>query len=235
MAEAAPRPRWTHPPPGKLPRSQRPGAQRWHLLHCTAGAASCSQAEAAIESGTWFDVSAGKVTFRTYALDAWWASLHLELTTKAAYRSNLETHFLPFFGDLRMANILPSHVQAWVNQALEGGHTPPRVVKYLVVLHGIFKQAVRDRFIPFDPAAETKLPWVVRTQRRILTPWSSRPSWSTSPTGGCPCSSPASRPACQGRARRPAQLAERPADRPQGLPEGRRTKDAGASSRLHAS
>jgi integrase len=100
----------------------------------------------------------------------WWASLHLELTTKAAYRSNLETHFLPFFGEQRMANILPSHVQAWVNKALDDGLTPRSVVKYHVVLHGIFKQAVRDRVIPFNPAAETKMPKVVRKQRRILTP-----------------------------------------------------------------
>ena len=131
---------------------------------------AATKAEAAIEAGTWFDVSAGKVTFRTYALEVWWPSLHVELTTKAAYRSNLETHFLPFFGDMRMANILPSHVQAWVNQAVEGDLTPRSVVKYHVVLHSIFRQAVRDRIIPFNPAAETKLPKVVRRQRRILTP-----------------------------------------------------------------
>jgi hypothetical protein len=54
-----------------------------------------------------------------------------------------------------MANVLPSRVQAWVNEALEGGLTPRSVVKYHVVLHGIFKQAVRDRVIPFNPADET--------------------------------------------------------------------------------
>ena len=131
---------------------------------------AAAKAEAEIEAGTWFDVSAGKVTFRSYALEVWWASLHVELTTKAAYRSNLETHFLPFFGTMRMANILPSHVQAWVNQAVEGDLTPRSVVKYHVVLHSIFRQAVRDRIIPFNPAADTKLPKVVRRQRRILTP-----------------------------------------------------------------
>ncbi len=35
---------------------------------------------------------------------------------------------------------------------------------------GAFTQAVRDRVIPFNPAAETQLPKVVRKQRRILTP-----------------------------------------------------------------
>jgi hypothetical protein len=49
----------------------------------------------------------------------WWHSLHVELTTKAAYRSNVDTHFLPFFGHMQMGRILPSHIQAWVNQATD--------------------------------------------------------------------------------------------------------------------
>ena len=74
----------------------------------------------------------------------WWPSLHVELTTRAAYRSNLEAHFLPLFGDMAMASILPSHVQAWVNKAVDSGLKPRSVVKYHVVLHGIF-QASRPR------------------------------------------------------------------------------------------
>jgi integrase len=131
---------------------------------------AAAKEEAKIEAGTWFDVTAGRITFREYALDIWWPSLHVELTTKAAYRSNLETHFLPFFGERRMANILPSHVQNWVNEAVDAGLTSRSVVKYHVVLHSIFRQAVRDRIIPFNPAADTKLPKVVRRQRRIVTP-----------------------------------------------------------------
>ncbi len=69
-----------------------------------------------------------------------------------------------------MANILPSHVQTWVNEAVDRGLTPRSVVKYHVVLHSISRQAVRDRIIPFNPAADIKLPKVVRRQRQILTP-----------------------------------------------------------------
>ena len=43
-------------------------------------------------------------------------------------------------------------------------------MKYHVLLHGIFKQAVRDRVIPHNPAADTRLPKVVTKPRRILTP-----------------------------------------------------------------
>jgi hypothetical protein len=38
----------------------------------------------------------------------------LELSTRQSYRSNLDRHFLPFFGDLPMAKIMPSTVQAWI-------------------------------------------------------------------------------------------------------------------------
>ena len=128
------------------------------------------KAEGQVVNGTWFDTTPGTVTFKTYAEDVWWPSLHVELTTRAGYRSNLETHFIPYFGSMPMGKILPSHVQAWVNKAIEGGLTSRSVVKYHVVLHGIFKQAVRDRIIPHNPASETRLPKVVRRQRRILTP-----------------------------------------------------------------
>jgi integrase len=135
-----------------------------------AAEAAAAKAEGQMESGSWFDARPGRMTFRTYTEDVWWPSLHLELTTKAAYRSNLECHFLPFFGDMQMARILPSTVQTWVNQKCDEGLTARSVVKYHVVLHGIFKQAVRDRIIPHNPASETRLPKVVEPKRRILTP-----------------------------------------------------------------
>lgn len=127
-------------------------------------------AEADVSQGSWFDTSPGNVSFRTYANEVWWPSLHVELTTRAAYRSNLEAHFLPHFGDMAMNSILPSHVQAWVNKAVDSGLQARSVVKYHVVLHGLFKQAVRDRVIATNPAQDTRLPKVVRAKRRILTP-----------------------------------------------------------------
>jgi hypothetical protein len=70
------------------------------------------RAEGTVETGAWLDRSAGRVTFRLYVERVWWPSRHLELSTKAGYRSNLDRHFLPFFGDMAMADILPSTVQA---------------------------------------------------------------------------------------------------------------------------
>lgn len=72
----------------------------------------------------------GKITFRRYVEEQWWPSRHLELHSKAAYRSCLDRHFLPFFGHLPMQAILPSTVQAWVTEAVASGLSPCSVGKY---------------------------------------------------------------------------------------------------------
>jgi len=131
---------------------------------------AATQAEVKIGEGKWIDRQAGRITFETYVESVWWPSLHLEISTKAAYRSNLDRHFLPFFGNYPLSAILPSLVQAWVTTALQGGLSPRSVVKYHVVLHGIFARAVRDRLIGHNPCADTDLPKVVTKRQRIITP-----------------------------------------------------------------
>jgi hypothetical protein len=111
-------------------------------------------AETAIETGAWIDPSNGRMTFREYVEQHWWPSRHLELTTRAGYRSYLDRHFLPFFGDLPMSGIVPSTVQAWVTQAVASRLAPQTVVKYHLMLRGVLKRAVRDRVILHNPATE---------------------------------------------------------------------------------
>src|SRR4029450_8206543 len=77
--------------------------------------------EQAVREGRWWDRSLGDITFETYVENSWLPSKHLEATTRAAYRSNLDRHFLPFFGSRSMARILPSLVQAWVTEATAEG------------------------------------------------------------------------------------------------------------------
>lgn len=128
------------------------------------------RAESSVESGSWFDRTAGKATFRDYVEEVWWPSRHLELSTKQSYRSYLNKHFLPFFGDLPMAKILPSTVQGWVTQAAADGLSARSITKYHVMLHSIFKRAVRDRIIAFNPCTEIELPKVVTRKMPTLTP-----------------------------------------------------------------
>ena len=110
------------------------------------------------------------MTFRDYVEQTWWPSRHLEVSTKAGYRSYLNKHFLPYFGDLPMAKVLPSTVQGWVTKAVAEGLSARSVTKYHVMLHSIFKRAARDRIIAFNPCADTELPKVITRKLPTLTP-----------------------------------------------------------------
>jgi integrase len=83
---------------------------------------------------------------------------------------HLDKHFLPFFGQMAMAEILPSTIQSWVTQVTNDGLSPRSVVKYHVMLHGVFKRAVRDRVIAYSPCTDTELPKVIAKKRHIPTP-----------------------------------------------------------------
>lgn len=128
------------------------------------------RADGRVEDGTWINPAAGRVTFRDYVEQTWLPSRHLEVSTRAAYRSYLDRHFIPFFGDRPMSSISPSTVQAWVTRASAEGLSSRSLTKYHVMLHGIFKRAVRDRVILHNPCADTELPKVAPRKVRILTP-----------------------------------------------------------------
>ena len=123
-----------------------------------------------VEDGTWINPASGRITFRDYVENVWWPSRHLEVSTRAAYRSYLDRHFLPFFGHRSMGSITPSTVQAWVTDAAAAGLSPRSITKYHVMLHGVFKRAVRDRLILHNPCADTELPKIPPRKVRILTP-----------------------------------------------------------------
>lgn len=123
-----------------------------------------------VTDGTWVDRSAGQITFQKYAQEIWLPSRHLEVSTRAGYQSYLRTHFLPFFGHMRLTRITSSTVQEWVTLAVQTGLSPRSITKYHVMLHSIFERAVRDRVLAHNPCEATELPKVVTKKARILTP-----------------------------------------------------------------
>lgn len=128
-------------------------------------------AEIKIGEGSWIDRKAGEVLFADYVEKSWWPNQHhLELTTKASYRSILDKHFLPYLGKYPLKAIAPTLVQGWVGHAIEGGLSPRSIRKDHTLLHGIFKAAVRDRLIAHNPCEGTTLPKVVIAARDIVTP-----------------------------------------------------------------
>ena len=131
---------------------------------------AANREEQQVLAGSWHDASLGAVTFRSFVEKDWLPSKHIEATTRAAYVSNLNNHFLPTFGDRPMAKISPSAVQDWVNQATTGGLSPRSIRKYHTMLHSIFKRAVHDKAIVSNPCDHTELPKVIARRSRTLIP-----------------------------------------------------------------
>src|SRR5450830_1235297 len=128
------------------------------------------RAESTVETGGWIDQASGRITFRDYVQNSWLPSRQVEVSTLAGYRSYLDKHFLPFFGNHPMAEILPSMIQDWVTSAVSSGLSPTSVTKYHVMLHSVFKRAVRDRVILTNPCEGIELPKIPPRKARILTP-----------------------------------------------------------------
>ncbi|MDX6325585.1 MAG: hypothetical protein QOK15_1939 [Nocardioidaceae bacterium] len=61
--------------------------------------------EQEVLAGSWRDATLGAVTVRNYVEGDWLPSKHIEPTTRAAYVSNLDKHFYPFFGRRLMYQI----------------------------------------------------------------------------------------------------------------------------------
>src|SRR3954449_7000637 len=140
--------------------------------HATRRAAerAAHREEQRVLAGSWRDASLGAVTFRNYVEGDWLPSKHIEPTTKAAYVSNLNRHFYPFFGKKLMYQITGSLVQDWVTQAAAGGLSPRSIGKYHTMLHSIFKRAVRDQLIVANPCEHTERPKIIARKSRTLTP-----------------------------------------------------------------
>ena len=115
-----------------------------------------------------------RVTFAEYVETAWLPSKQVETSTLAGYRSYLDKHFIPTFGDRPMGKILPSEIQRWVTTASateDGtGLSAASVRKYHTMLHSVFERAPRDRVVTFNPCVHTELPKVIRKMARTLTP-----------------------------------------------------------------
>ncbi|KRA37874.1 MULTISPECIES: tyrosine-type recombinase/integrase [unclassified Nocardioides] len=126
--------------------------------------------EQRVLTGSWHDRTLGAVSFQQYVERDWLPSKHIEATTRAAYISNLDKHFFPFFGTKAMYQVTPSLVQDWVTKAAADGLSGRSISKYHTMLHSIFKRAVRDKLIVTNPCEHTELPKVITKKTRTLTP-----------------------------------------------------------------
>ena len=71
-------------------------------------------AEALMAAGRPGDPTAGRVSFADYVNETWFPNHVLEASTRQSYRYGLDRHIVPWFGTMKMCDILPTHVREWV-------------------------------------------------------------------------------------------------------------------------
>lgn len=105
------------------------------------------------------DVAAGKVTFREYA-EEWLALQAHRPDSSRAVASRLRNHAYPVFGDVAVAKIRTSHIQAMVKRM--SLTLAPSMIKHVYGnVRSVFAAAVLDRAIsqsPCPPSKQMKLP-----------------------------------------------------------------------------
>jgi integrase len=127
-------------------------------------------AEAAVRAGKRGDPSRGRQTFEAYVLEKWLPNHQLEPGVRGEYQRQIRRHLLPFFGPMKMRDIMPEQVRHWVTSMKAQG-VPPRTIQYckVSILNAIFTTALDDEVVTVHPSRGVKTPTVPKKPRRIIT------------------------------------------------------------------
>ena len=129
------------------------------------------RAEGAVSAGKPGDPSRGKQTFETYVMGKWLPHHLLEPGVRKNYAGHVRNHLLPFFGPMKMRDIMPEHVREWVTYMKNKGASA-QTIKYSKssVLNAIFTTALMDDVVTIHPSHGVKTPPTPEKPRRIITP-----------------------------------------------------------------
>ena len=119
------------------------------------------------------NLGASELTFREFVEAYWKPSLDrkgLKLSTRESYESALERHILPIFGDYRIMDIAPLHIEGFSQTKSENGLSGKTVRNLLLVLQGIFSLAVDNDLILKTPIRKSHKPVHRQREKPIWSP-----------------------------------------------------------------
>jgi integrase len=94
----------------------------------------------------------------------------MEATTREGYTYQLNKHILPWFGEMRMIDIAPSHVREWVTQLQANGVRAKTLTNLKNILSAIFSTAFNDQLVFVHACKGVKTPTVPVKPLTIITP-----------------------------------------------------------------
>ncbi len=138
--------RYRRPDTGRYESAQQTFATK------TDAARFLATVEADLVRGVWHDPSGGEVLVLDVA-ERWYATkLHLRETTKHIYRTQLDVHILPTFGERAVGTVTTLDVQAWIADRHANTRMGPNsVAKAYKLLRAVMESAVDAGLISRNP------------------------------------------------------------------------------------
>lgn len=128
------------------------------------------RAETQLAEGRVGDPARGRMTFARYVEETWLPHHQMEASTRQRYTYSLRKHILPEFGPMRMVDILPEHVRAWVARLRDEGVSAGTINANKAILSAVFTTALNDQVTFVHPCKGVKTPPVAAKPRTIITP-----------------------------------------------------------------
>lgn len=128
------------------------------------------RAEADVRAGKPGDPARGKQTFEAYVLYKWLPHHVLEPGVRSNYSGQIHKHLIPFFGPMKMRDIMPEQVREWITY-MKGKGASARTIEYCKrsILNAIFSTAMVDGVVNIHPCHGVKIPAVPEKPRSIIT------------------------------------------------------------------
>lgn len=104
-------------------------------------------------------------TFRDYAelwMETYKSPAKLRPTSYALIRHMLDAHVVSYFGDMRLRDVTPMHIHAWMNGL--SGYSNSLQSKCIQIVKGIFRTAVDNGLILKSPVTSDVKPCGARTR-----------------------------------------------------------------------
>ena len=144
-------------------------AQRTRSFRREADAKAFSAAvETDKRRGLWTDPLRGKVSVSEWASQWLESKVDLRPSSRLRLEGVVRTHIVPAWGHRKLDSISNAEVRAWVAD-LNRRRSAATTKKAYNALHQMFRAAVSDRRIPFDPCQDVPLPPEHCAEQRFLT------------------------------------------------------------------
>jgi integrase len=119
--------------------------------------------------GSWTDPKRGKLTVAEWS--ARWLKTKVDLrpTSFNRLRGLVDTHVVPEFGKVALADVSNEHVRRWVAKMLSNGSSASTTRKAFNALSQMMRAAVSDRRIVFSACVDVPLPAEHHNEQRFLS------------------------------------------------------------------